>query len=68
VFIKSSLGIFGAFTDIGSPDVNWSNLVTMKVNSWLNVNFELITLYDRDVTSDVQVREVLSVGVLLVII
>jgi hypothetical protein len=68
VFIKSSLGIFGAFSDIGSPDINWSNLVTMKVNNWLNVNFELVTVYDRDVTSDLQVREVLSVGVLLVII
>lgn len=68
VFIKSSLGVFASFSDIGSPDVNWSNLVTMKVNSWLNVNFELITLYDRDVTADVQLRELLSVGVLLVII
>ncbi len=68
VFLKSSLGIFAGFSDIESPDVNWSNLVTMKVNDWLNVNFEFVTLYDRDVSSDLQLREVLSVGVLFVLI
>lgn len=68
VRLKSSLGIFAAFGAIDSPDVNWSNLVTMKVNNWLNVNFELVTLYDRDVTSELQIREVLSVGLLFVLI
>ena len=44
VYYKSSLAIFAGFSDFGSPDVNWGNLITMKVNSWLNVNFELVTL------------------------
>lgn len=65
---KSTLGIFAGFSDIESPDVNWANLVTMKVNNWLNVNFEFVTLYDRDVSNELQLREVLSVGVLFVLI
>ena len=64
VTYKSSLGIFAGFSDIGHPDDNWSNLITMEVNSWLNVNFEWVTLYDNDVLDKVQFREVLSVGAL----
>lgn len=62
VTYRSSLGIFAAFQNIDKPDISWENLISMKVNDWLNVNFELVTLYDEDVTSDLQLREVLSVG------
>ena len=63
VHLKSALNIFGAFNQIENPDVRWENLLTMQVNSWLTVNFEYVTFYDRDITTKVQTKQVLSTGV-----
>ncbi|PIQ62861.1 MAG: hypothetical protein COV99_05070 [Bacteroidetes bacterium CG12_big_fil_rev_8_21_14_0_65_60_17] len=60
---KSTLGLFAAFNSEDKPDMVWENLVTMKVNSWLQVNFEWVFLFDEDISSQVQIKEVFSVGV-----
>lgn len=65
---KSQLGIFVSLMspeDVlkgWGPDVRWDNVIAMKVNSFLNVNLEFSTLYDTDITKQLQVREVLSLG------
>ncbi|MCT4664312.1 MAG: DUF3078 domain-containing protein [Flavobacteriales bacterium] len=53
-------------------DVNWSNLITMTVNKYINVNFQLDMIYDDDIlvqeTADgrkvpgLQLKEVLGIG------
>ncbi len=63
VTYKSTLLLFDSFNAPETPDALWENLVTMKVNDWLQTNFELVLLYDDDVSSDVQLKEVFSVGV-----
>lgn len=65
VLWTSRLGLFQAFTafDGGAPDVAFENLLQLKVNDWLSTNLELVSLYDRDVLDEVQLKEVLSVGV-----
>ncbi len=63
VLYKSKLSLFASFNQLKKPDALWENLITMKVNRWLNVSFEFVTLYDLDITSEVQLKEVLSVGV-----
>lgn len=63
VSVKSSLGLFAAFNNPDSPDLIWENFVTMKVNSWLTTNLEFVTLFDSDVSKQVQVKEVFSVGI-----
>ena len=61
-------------------DVDWQNLLVLKVNSWLNCNFGTHLIYDydipfydpdpetgllvRDPDSKVQFKEVLSIGLL----
>ncbi|MDX1430566.1 MAG: hypothetical protein R3282_09770 [Rhodothermales bacterium] len=60
---KSVLSLFAAFNNPDKPDAIWENLITMKVNDWLQTNFELVLLYDDDVSSKVQLKEVFSVGV-----
>jgi len=35
----------------------------MRVNSWLNVGLEYVMLYDANRSQDVQIKEVLSVGI-----
>src|SRR5690606_26865587 len=65
VFLKSRLGVFAAFNELGNeaPDTLFENTLTMKVNDLLNVSLEVATLFDRDVSAEVQVKEVLAVGV-----
>lgn len=65
---KASLGLFASFNKPENPDMIWENLVSMKVNSWLNVNFEYVLLYDKDVSDRIQMKEVLSVGVSFLLI
>lgn len=62
VHYKSTLGLFAAFGSQDAPDMIWENAIAMKVNSSLNVNFEWTLLYDKDVTADIQAKEVFSVG------
>jgi len=66
--LQSTLSLFAAFNQPDLPDLIWENLVTMKVNSWMNVNLEFVTLYDRDLSKRVQLKEVLSLGVSFVLI
>lgn len=68
VRLQSSLNLFLAFNQPDQPDMIWENLITMKVNNWLNVDLEFVSVYNEDISSAVQVKEVLSVGFVFVII
>ncbi len=65
VFLQSRFGLFQAFNQVGdtAPDLTFENLLTLKVNDWLNTNLEFVTLYDRDTIDEVQLKEVLSIGI-----
>lgn len=63
VHLKSSLGLFAAFNKPDLPDLLWENEIAMRVNKWIGVRVEFKALYDRDVTSQVQLKEALSLGV-----
>ena len=63
----STLGLFYAVSRTDEwPDATFENIVAMNVNDWLGVDFELTTLYDRDISDELQVKEILSVGVTFV--
>lgn len=68
VRLKSSLGLFAAFNQTELPDLIWENLIAMKVNAWLGVNLEFVTLYDRDLSRRLQLKEVLALTVSFVIL
>lgn len=63
VRLKSRLGLFAAFNKPDLPDMLWENLLEMQVNSWLGTSLEVVALYDRDVSNEVQLKEVFSLGV-----
>ncbi len=65
---KSRLGLFATFNKAGTPDMLWENLVSMKVNAWLHVNFEFVALFDNDISDRIQLKEVLSVGISFLLI
>ncbi|GAB5521304.1 MAG: DUF3078 domain-containing protein [Rhodothermales bacterium] len=62
VNVKSVLLLFTAFNLPDKPDLIWENLVRMKVNGWLDVNMELVMQYDQDVSKQIQLKEVMSLG------
>ena len=68
VRLKSALGLFAAFNQDELPDMLWENLVVMKVNSWLSADFEFVSLFDRDISDALQIKESFSVGIALDII
>lgn len=66
---QSRLNLFQSLTRQGEPlDVLWENVITMEVNSWLNVDLEYVMLYDANRTNAVQIKEVLSVGIAFVLL
>ena len=63
VHVKSSLGLFAAFNNAELPDLLWENQVNMKVNKWMGVNMEFKALYDRDISSALQMKQSFSLGI-----
>lgn len=61
-------GTLNTFTSFGrsikNTDVQVSNTVTGKINSFLNANLSLDFVYDNDFSSELQIAQVLSLGVL----
>lgn len=68
VHMKSTLGLFAAFNQPEHPDLLWENLLTMKVNSWLQFNVEWVVLRDKDVSNRFQLKEVFTVGIVYTIL
>lgn len=60
---RSELSVFAAFDQLDEPDVRWNTLLQLKINDWLNTTVEAEVFYDRDQSTDVQWRQLLSVGV-----
>ena len=61
----SRLGAFQAVNQFGNsaPDTIFENDIAMKVNDFLSVNLGVVTMFDRDVSQDLQFKELLSLGV-----
>jgi hypothetical protein len=60
---KSNLRLFGRFEEIDVWDVRWDNLFTAKINDFLNVNFNVLLLYDIKQTRRTQLKEALQLGI-----
>jgi hypothetical protein len=61
ILFKSNLT---TFTDAErfSTDINFDNILTAKVNSWLNFNIQGQLIYDDDVLPRAQWREAIAIG------
>jgi hypothetical protein len=61
--VKSNLRLFGRFEEIDVWDVRWDNIITAKINDFINVNFNVLLLYDIKQTRRTQLKEVLQLGI-----
>jgi len=67
VNISSTLELFSDYLhDFGNMDVNWSLLISLKVNKWLAASIQTQLIYDNDVKIDgkpnTQFKELLGIG------
>jgi len=65
--LKSKLSLFGKFENLNYWDVYWDNTLTAKVNSLVNVNINVLVVYNRDESLKTQVKEALQLGISYVI-
>src|SRR5690625_4727395 len=54
--------------DVASTDVHFSNELVGKINDFMNMSFQYVTIYDDDFSKKVQVKQVLSAGISLKIL
>lgn len=50
-------------TALSSTDFQFTNEITGKINSYLSTNFQFVMMYDDDITDQLQLKQVLAVGV-----
>ncbi|SMO66472.1 DUF3078 domain-containing protein [Fodinibius sediminis] len=49
--------------NISSTDVHFSNELIGKINDFMNMSFQYVTIYDDDYSKKVQIKQVLSAGI-----
>lgn len=68
LILKSKLRLFSRFESLDVWDVRWDNTITAKVNSWLNVNFSYLLIYQKDQSPTAQMKQALQLGIVYTII
>lgn len=53
---------WNAQNSLESTDVSFSNEFTARINNYLSTNFQFVIVYDDDITKELQIKQVLSVG------
>ncbi len=59
---QAKLRLFTRFTSLDVWDVRWDHLVTAKVTKYLNVNLNIIVLYEKSQSPRTQLKAALQMG------
>jgi hypothetical protein len=62
ILFTSKLALFSNLEATNEIDVDWDNLLTLKVEEYLNVNLNVRVFYDRDISTSRQIKESLAIG------
>ncbi len=60
--LTSRLEIFAPFNPVSDVFVRFDNSIAAKVNEYVNVSFNVQTVYDGSVSGHMQVKQVLAIG------
>ncbi|MBK7107207.1 MAG: DUF3078 domain-containing protein [Ignavibacteriae bacterium] len=63
LFYTSELRLFGAFDALDIWDVRFDNILTAQVTKLVNVNFNVLLIYDEDQVKRTQMKEALQIGI-----
>jgi len=61
--LKSKLELFSNLKAFDQIDVNWDTILTAKVSQYINLNFNVKLLYDKDISKKRQLKQALAVGI-----
>jgi len=64
LLLKSKLRLFTRFNSLDVWDVRWDNTIVAKINSFMNVNFTFLLVYQEDQSLKVQIKQGLQIGFL----
>lgn len=62
VLFTSKLEIFSNFKALNQTDIRWDNIFSAKISRYVDVNFNIKLLYDRDSSVKRQIKQALAVG------
>jgi hypothetical protein len=62
MLLKSILRLFSRFDSFDVWDVRWDNIITAKVNEYVNVNFNVLVIHEISQTRKTQMKEALQLG------
>ena len=57
------LRLFTRFNALDVWDVRWDNIITAKINEYVNVNFNVILIYDESQSLKRQLKQALQIGI-----
>ena len=60
--LTSKLELFSNLKGFDEIDVNWDNVLTAKISKYINLNFNIKLLYDKDVSAKRQLNQALAIG------
>ena len=63
ILFVSQLRLFGHFNELDVWDVRWDNLLTAQISKYLNVNFNVLLIYEKKQSPKTQVKEALQLGI-----
>lgn len=63
LLFTSELRLFGTFDALDIWDVRWDNIVTAQVTKYINVNLNILLIYDEDQIKRTQLKEGLQIGI-----
>lgn len=63
LLLTSKLRLFSTFKDIDIWDVRWDNTFTAKVSKYVNVNLNILVIYERKQSPKTQLKEALQLGI-----
>jgi len=62
MLLNSKLRLFSRFDSFDVWDVRWDNILTAKVNEYINVNFNVLLIHEISQTRKTQLKEALQLG------
>jgi len=68
ILLTSGLRLFTRFESLNVWDVRWDNVLAVRVNSFVNVNFNFLLVYQKDQSLTTQMKEGLQLGLVYTVL
>jgi len=62
LLLKSKLNLFTRFNALDVWDVRWDNSIVAKINEYLNVNLNVVVVYEKAQSLKTQLKQALQIG------